>query len=116
FSPAKIRPIQVPTNAPAMPRRIVMIQPPGSFPGINNFGMAPTTRPISGTHRIDGELKSIMSPGLSGSLRDGKTLRNDGCAALVLVRVESLAPRECLRLPEFRSTISRSARYRDSTQ
>src|SRR5713226_932765 len=44
------RPISVvarkpPTNEPAMPRRIVTIQPPGSRPGIRNFAITPTIRP-----------------------------------------------------------------------
>src|SRR5574337_1890556 len=32
---------------PAMPMMIVTMNPPGSFPGMMNFAMAPTTRPIT---------------------------------------------------------------------
>jgi hypothetical protein len=35
------------------------MQPPGSFPGINSFAMAPTTRPITKVQRIECALKSI---------------------------------------------------------
>ena len=35
-----------PTNEPAMPRMAVMMKPPGSLPGIRNFAMMPTTRPM----------------------------------------------------------------------
>lgn len=31
---------------PAMPIKIVIIQPLGSFPGMSNFAMAPTMRPM----------------------------------------------------------------------
>ena len=31
---------------PATPIKIVMIQPPGSFPGMRNLAMAPTMRPM----------------------------------------------------------------------
>ena len=39
-------PSQVATNEPMMPRIAVMMKPPGSLPGIRNFAMMPTTRPI----------------------------------------------------------------------
>src|ERR1043166_2273132 len=55
-----MRPIQVPTNAPAIPSRIVTMQPPGSFPGISNFAIAPTTRPTRIVQMIECALKSIM--------------------------------------------------------
>jgi hypothetical protein len=38
-------PIQPPTIDPAIPSRIVIIKPPGSFPGMSNFAITPTTRP-----------------------------------------------------------------------
>jgi hypothetical protein len=38
---------------------MVMMQPPGSFPGINSFAMAPMTRPITKTQTIECALKSI---------------------------------------------------------
>src|SRR2546426_9735047 len=34
-----------PTMAPAIPSRIVTTKPPGSFPGITSFAIAPTTSP-----------------------------------------------------------------------
>src|SRR5512138_1095790 len=34
-----------PSNAPAIPIRIVTMNPPGSRPGMRNFAMTPTTRP-----------------------------------------------------------------------
>jgi hypothetical protein len=40
------RPISVPTNDPAMPSRIVTMMPPGSFPGMTSFAIAPTTSPM----------------------------------------------------------------------
>ena len=49
----KMRPIQVPTSAPAIPSRIVMMQPPGSFPGINSFAIAPITRPTRMVQMIE---------------------------------------------------------------
>ena len=57
--PVNKRPSQVPTNAPAIPSNIVMMHPPGSFPGINNFAIAPTTKPITNVQMIDEALKSI---------------------------------------------------------
>jgi hypothetical protein len=38
---------------PAMPSRIVMMQPPGSFPGINNFAIAPMTNPMIRVQMIE---------------------------------------------------------------
>ncbi len=38
-------PSHPPMKAPAMPRRIVMMQPEGSRPGTRNFASAPATRP-----------------------------------------------------------------------
>src|SRR5262249_7924295 len=43
-SPTKL-PRKPPTIAPAMPMRIVTIIPPGSFPGMMNFAIAPAMRP-----------------------------------------------------------------------
>ena len=45
------RPRNPATNAPAMPSRIVIKQPPGSRPGISNFAIAPTTKPITSVPR-----------------------------------------------------------------
>src|SRR5581483_10186942 len=55
-----MRPIQVPTSAPAMPSRIVTMQPPGSLPGISNLAMAPMTRPARMIQIIECAPKSIM--------------------------------------------------------
>ena len=49
----------MPTKAPAIPSNMVMMQPPGSFPGINSFAMAPMTRPMTKTQMIECALKSI---------------------------------------------------------
>jgi len=38
-------PRKPPTIAPAMPMRIVTMIPPGSFPGMMNFAIAPAMRP-----------------------------------------------------------------------
>ena len=46
------RPRNPATNAPAMPSRIVIKQPPGSRPGISSFAIAPTTKPIISVPRI----------------------------------------------------------------
>src|SRR5438552_1337156 len=43
-----------------MPSKIVTMQPPGSFPGINSFAMAPMTRPMTKTQMIECALKSIF--------------------------------------------------------
>ena len=40
------RPMKPASNAPATPSSIVMMKPPGSFPGINSFAIAPTTKPM----------------------------------------------------------------------
>src|SRR5688500_8965522 len=45
--------MKVPTNAPTIPRRIVMMMPPGSLPGITNFASAPTMSPMMMVQRID---------------------------------------------------------------
>src|SRR5919112_5028822 len=34
-----------PTSAPAIPSSMVMMNPPGSFPGISNLAITPITRP-----------------------------------------------------------------------
>src|SRR3954462_15627804 len=54
-----MRPSQVPTNAPAMPSSIVMIQPPGSLPGMSSFAIAPITRPTNNIQMIPCALKSM---------------------------------------------------------
>src|SRR5512133_1041181 len=46
------RPRNPATKAPAMPSRMVIKQPPGSRPGIRNFAIAPTTKPITSVPRI----------------------------------------------------------------
>jgi hypothetical protein len=38
-------------SAPTMPMRIVTMNPPGSFPGIKNFAIAPTMRPMINIQR-----------------------------------------------------------------
>lgn len=40
------RPIQPARSAPAMPSSMVMMIPPGSFPGIINLAIAPTIKPM----------------------------------------------------------------------
>ena len=39
-------PMNPPKNAPATPRHIVIINPPGSLPGITNFAITPTISPM----------------------------------------------------------------------
>src|SRR5690242_9515442 len=39
------RPMTPPKNAPTMPRRIVMMKPPGSRPGMRSLATTPTARP-----------------------------------------------------------------------
>src|SRR5690242_16607951 len=34
-----------PSSAPAMPRSVVTMNPPGSFPGVSSLAMIPTTTP-----------------------------------------------------------------------
>src|SRR5436190_5931255 len=46
------RPRNPATKAPAMPSRMVIKQPPGSRPGIRNFAIAPTTKPIISVPKI----------------------------------------------------------------
>src|SRR6266403_2176467 len=41
------RPRYPATNAPAIPSKIVMRQPPGSRPGISSFATAPMIRPMT---------------------------------------------------------------------
>jgi len=41
------RPIQPPIKAPATPSNIVMMNPPGSRPGINSFASAPASPPMT---------------------------------------------------------------------
>src|SRR6266550_4701050 len=45
YQPAA-RPIQNAINAPAIPSSVVMINPPGSFPGIISLAMSPTMNPM----------------------------------------------------------------------
>ncbi len=45
-------PTKVATNEPAIPSRIVTINPPGSFPGIKNFATAPMINPITSVQII----------------------------------------------------------------
>jgi hypothetical protein len=44
-------PMYVAIKAPAMPRRMVRINPPGSLPGMSNLAMAPTTKPTTIVHK-----------------------------------------------------------------
>src|SRR5947199_5956944 len=44
YHPA-VRPMKPPINAPAIPSRIVTMNPPGSRPGMTSFAMTPTIRP-----------------------------------------------------------------------
>jgi hypothetical protein len=37
--------IKPPTIPPTIPKMLVMIKPPGSFPGVISFAIAPTIRP-----------------------------------------------------------------------
>jgi len=46
-----------------------MMQPPGSFPGINSFAMAPMTRPMTKTQMIECALKSIWEAILTRELK-----------------------------------------------
>src|SRR5690349_1879190 len=45
--------MNVPTNAPTIPNRIVMMIPPGSLPGMTSLASAPTMSPIMMVQRID---------------------------------------------------------------
>src|SRR6476659_1211692 len=46
------RPRKPPTNAPAMPSRIVTMKPPGSRPGVSSLAMTPITSPETIHDRI----------------------------------------------------------------
>src|SRR5687768_18028411 len=46
------RPIACATKAPATPISEVMMNPPGSRPGINTFATIPTNKPINNVHNI----------------------------------------------------------------
>jgi hypothetical protein len=46
------RPRNPARKAPATPSSIVMKIPPGSRPGMRNFAIAPTTRPMIRVHRM----------------------------------------------------------------
>src|SRR6266536_5567560 len=52
WRPKRVVARKPPTKEPAMPSRIVTIQPPGSFPGMRNFAIAPTMRPNNSHPRI----------------------------------------------------------------
>src|SRR4030095_497377 len=47
------RPMNVPTNAPTMPNRIVMMIPPGSLPAMTNLSCAPTMSLMMMVQMID---------------------------------------------------------------
>jgi hypothetical protein len=42
----KDRPRKVANNAPPMPSNVVIINPPGSFPGIRSLAITPAKKPI----------------------------------------------------------------------
>jgi hypothetical protein len=56
---------QPPRNMPATPSIAVMMKPPGSFPGIRNFAMMPTTRPTMNIHNqpMESSFREWMVPG-----------------------------------------------------
>src|SRR5205809_5460909 len=53
-----------PSSAPAMPSSIVIMNPPGSFPGVSSFAMMPTTSP----NTIHDRIPMSMPPWPHGSL------------------------------------------------
>src|SRR6185503_3237429 len=78
-----------PSTAPAMPSSIVMMNPPGSRPGINSFAMMPTTSP----KRIQPSTPNITPPlarPRSGEPQYLPRLDQIGIAQLILVEIEDL--------------------------
>lgn len=61
----EIFPSQPPTKAPAIPRRMVMNQPPGSLPGMMTLARTPATRPnmIHAINPIRSECKRVIGSG-----------------------------------------------------